>query len=617
MLRRAVEEGGIARLCLSAPPDNALRVQLARSLAQQITDLGMQSDLVGIILHSDGPIFATGPDLSGSDLRGEHAALALVQTAIQESKVPVVAVIDGLAHGAGLELALAAHTRVAGANARIAHSYLKLGLLPIMGAAHRMTRLAGPAVALEFLRAGRPISAEEAARLGLVDVVVAQGGTMDKAREILRNPNSHTDVLRPVSERHEHLVKPGQFLATIKHYRQMDLPATQKRLVDCVEAAQLLPFETGIDYEGAAFLESQADDTSRALRHLVGATARLVPVDAKASAETQDIRRMAVLGTSSHVVRWSTAALQAGLSVSHIASGDASADKNVAEQVRQRLAQLPDAPQADDKNARALRFQSAAHPDVLRDVDLVLIADPLRVPDTVAAMPPGRIVGLVVSGDAEPSWPVRTDLRTLGLRHSGGLPNADLVELVAPAEAQNDFLNGMAKFVQRLGGTPIRSTPGEGGVATAVWGACVLAARDLVRLGADPAVVDDALAAEGFKVLPFGGRQVPMGRAMRSVSAEDVVARCFDAMGNAGALLVQAGVAQRPGDIDIAMVHGFGLPRALGGPMFAADMRGLLTVRNRMRSRQGEDPEFWAPAPLFDELIKNGKRFADMDRGWS
>ena len=336
MLRRAVEEGGVVRLCLSQPPENALTPNLARALADQLTDIDADPNLTGIILHSDGPVFATGPDLSAMDLSAEHAALAALNAVIEGCATPIVAVVDGLAHGAGLELALAANARVTGPRARLAHSHLKLGLLPIMGAAQRLTRLAGPAVALELLRVGQPISGAEAARLGLIDRHLDDVDPLAAAGAMLRDPQGFAAMLLPASERHDKLTKPGAFQATIRHYRQQKLPVVTSRLVDCVEAAQLLPFDSGLEYEAAAFLECQSDDRSCALRHIVGAEARVAPA-ATPSADQPRIARLAVLGASNGAARWSVAALTAGLSVAHLASGDPITDRAVAESVRQAL----------------------------------------------------------------------------------------------------------------------------------------------------------------------------------------------------------------------------------------------------------------------------------------
>jgi 3-hydroxyacyl-CoA dehydrogenase len=78
-------------------------------------------------------------------------------------------------------------------------------------------------------------------------------------------------------------------------------------------------------------------------------------------------------------------------------------------------------------------------------------------------------------------------------------------------------------------------------------------------------------------------------------------------------------MAAAPSAIDLAAVHGLGLPRAIGGPMQAADEAGALAWRTLLReqaaaeaARPGGRPGFWTPGPLWDDLVKNGSRFADL-----
>ncbi len=85
---------------------------------------------------------------------------------------PVLAVINGLALGGGLELALSCSFRLAAESARLGQPEVKLGIIPGYGATQRLPRLIGSGPALEMLLAGEPISAAEGLRLGLINRVV-------------------------------------------------------------------------------------------------------------------------------------------------------------------------------------------------------------------------------------------------------------------------------------------------------------------------------------------------------------------------------------------------------------------------------------------------------------
>jgi 3-hydroxyacyl-CoA dehydrogenase len=103
------------------------------------------------------------------------------------------------------------------------------------------------------------------------------------------------------------------------------------------------------------------------------------------------------------------------------------------------------------------------------------------------------------------------------------------------------------------------------------------------------------------------------GIAPRRFSPEEIARRCLIAMVNEGARLVEEGVAQRPSDIDVAMVHGFAFPRWRGGPMKWADLAGLLLIRQDLIDLAPEDPALWAPAGLLTDLVRNGRSFDSLN----
>jgi len=86
--------------------------------------------------------------------------------------LPTIAMIRGYALGGGCELALACDVRVAGRSARLGQPEIRLGLIPGGGATQRLPRLLGYGQALRLILSGETVDAEEAARIGLVDLVV-------------------------------------------------------------------------------------------------------------------------------------------------------------------------------------------------------------------------------------------------------------------------------------------------------------------------------------------------------------------------------------------------------------------------------------------------------------
>ena len=102
------------------------------------------------------------------------------------------------------------------------------------------------------------------------------------------------------------------------------------------------------------------------------------------------------------------------------------------------------------------------------------------------------------------------------------------------------------------------------------------------------------------------------GITRREISDEEIVARTIYALVNEGARIVQDGIAQRPSDIDVIYVAGYGFPMFRGGPMFYADTVGLPKVLETIRRFHAEHGEYWEPAPLLVELAESGRRFSDL-----
>jgi len=103
-----------------------------------------------------------------------------------------------------------------------------------------------------------------------------------------------------------------------------------------------------------------------------------------------------------------------------------------------------------------------------------------------------------------------------------------------------------------------------------------------------------------------------LGVTRREISEEEIVSRLTTALINEGARILEEGIAQRPGDIDVVYVNGYGFPRFRGGPMHLADQTGLREVYETVcRYRDELSGENWQPAPLLQQLAGEGRLFSD------
>jgi enoyl-CoA hydratase len=159
---------------------NALNRQTLTELGDLIAYVNETPEVRGVLITGAGEkAFVAGADIAEfADFNVEEGeALArngqtLVFDAIENSKKPFIAAINGFALGGGLELAMACHLRVAAEEAKLGLPEVTLGLIPGYGGTQRLTQLVGKGIAFEMIATADMISAEKAEKIGLVNYVV-------------------------------------------------------------------------------------------------------------------------------------------------------------------------------------------------------------------------------------------------------------------------------------------------------------------------------------------------------------------------------------------------------------------------------------------------------------
>ncbi|CAM4389790.1 3-hydroxyacyl-CoA dehydrogenase NAD-binding domain-containing protein [Bordetella muralis] len=101
------------------------------------------------------------------------------------------------------------------------------------------------------------------------------------------------------------------------------------------------------------------------------------------------------------------------------------------------------------------------------------------------------------------------------------------------------------------------------------------------------------------------------GITRRDISDAEIIERTVYALVNEGARILEEGIAARASDIDVIYAHGYGFPVYRGGPMFYADQIGLANVLNTIERFHLQHGELWAPAPLLQRLVREGRSFGD------
>jgi enoyl-CoA hydratase/carnithine racemase len=190
LLVRKREEDGVELLTLRNPPVNALSTALLTVLEKSVADVESDPSVRAVLVTGDGQYFSAGADLKEMATLDLAHAPALIRRAhnlfgrLAGLPCPVVAAINGLAVGGGLELALTADLRVAGDSAKLGAPEVSYGLMPAYGGTQRLPRLVSLAKAKELIFTGALIPAAEALRIGLVNKCVPAGQELRAARDL-------------------------------------------------------------------------------------------------------------------------------------------------------------------------------------------------------------------------------------------------------------------------------------------------------------------------------------------------------------------------------------------------------------------------------------------------
>jgi len=183
-------ENNCALITLNRPEvKNAFSPEMIRLWREYLEEAGRDDRVRAVVVTGKGNTFCSGGDirdmaegkLRSWDMKnyvweGVHR----IVLTLEDLDKPVIAAINGAAMGAGLDMALMCDLRICSDKAKLAESYILLGLVPGDGGAYFLPRLVGTAKALELFLTGDPISPEEALRLGIVNRVVPRDHLMEE-----------------------------------------------------------------------------------------------------------------------------------------------------------------------------------------------------------------------------------------------------------------------------------------------------------------------------------------------------------------------------------------------------------------------------------------------------
>ncbi len=320
------QTGSVGLIHLDNPPVNALNRDVRAGLVEFLSQAENNPRIKVLLIMAAGNLFSAGADLKEFDGLFQDPTLQQVQSAIETASIPVVAAINGLALGGGLELAMACHYRIAHIGAKLGLPEITLGIVPGAGGTQRLPRLIGARPALDMILSGSPIGALEAKTKGLVDEVV-DGDLREHALAFCERLVREGAGPRPTRDRTtaaDGLDESSIAEALRVHARTLKGRTTPAMVIEAIKASTL-PFSEGIAVEAALAEKSLASRESQALRHIFFAERDSSKVDGIPKHASQpEIRRVAVIGAGTMGSGIAIAFADAGRKVIVVDNADAS-----------------------------------------------------------------------------------------------------------------------------------------------------------------------------------------------------------------------------------------------------------------------------------------------------
>jgi 2-(1,2-epoxy-1,2-dihydrophenyl)acetyl-CoA isomerase len=247
-------ESGIFTITLNRPDSyNACNEQLTTELQDALQYAHDTEEVRCVVLTGAGKAFCSGQDLKDAPSGGGKRSLKdslerrynPIIRLINTLPKPVIAGINGVAAGAGLSLALACDVRIMSASAKLVEAFIGIALIPDSGATFFYTKMLGYAKAFEFATLNKPIAADEALSLGLVNQVL--------------HPGAFNDGLLAMAKKYAE--GPTQSYGYVKLLLQNAQSATLEHMLELEAEYQQLAGETHDYTEGVkAFIEKRSPE---------------------------------------------------------------------------------------------------------------------------------------------------------------------------------------------------------------------------------------------------------------------------------------------------------------------------------------------------------------------
>jgi 3-hydroxyacyl-CoA dehydrogenase len=293
---------GIAILTVDNPPVNPLSDGVRTGLFESLVKAEEDSAVLGVVLTGNGRAFIAGADISEFGGNVEGVSLNEVFNKLEHCTKPVVAAINGIALGGGLETALCCNYRIADRNALVGLPEVNLGLLPGGGGTQRLPRLVGPNEALKMMLSGGHVPAKRALDMGIVDQV--SDNVVEDSMLFVKKMAESLDSHPKVRDKNEKMLEARGDDKVLIEAKAL-AAKTRKgqfapgQIIKCVESAiNLDDFDEGLKKEGEYFLECLLHPQREAMIHIFfGERAASKISDVPKNTNVKDIKKAGIIGS--------------------------------------------------------------------------------------------------------------------------------------------------------------------------------------------------------------------------------------------------------------------------------------------------------------------------------
>ncbi|CAM2152471.1 3-hydroxyacyl-CoA dehydrogenase [Pararobbsia alpina] len=509
--------GAVMLITVDNPPVNALANEVRRGLMAAVEAADHDAAVQAVLIVGAGSHFIGGADIREFGKPRLPPSLPEVCDRIEACRKPVVAAIHGAALGGGLEVALAAHYRLAVDGAKLGLPEVQLGLMPGAGGTQRLPRLIGVAPALDIMLTGRHVGVAEAAKLGLVDRVGQSGDTLAEGlayvHELLA---SHAPVRRVRDAKG--LADVDAVKATLATVRAETARKSKGlfsplKIIEAVEAGLDRGIDEGMKIERALFLECMESPQRAGLIHAFFAEREVSKMPGLESVTPRKIERVGVVGGGTMGAGIAVALLDAGLPVTMVERDAPSLERGRAnvEKVYDGLVSKGRMT-AEAKAAIMARWSGSTQYEALSNADLVIEAvfEDMSVKDAVFSeldrlCKPGAILATNTSylNIDEIAAKTSRPADVIGLHFFSPANIMKLLEVVVPAKVSADVVATAFALAKKLRKTAVRAGICDGFIGNRILGVYKTAADHMMEDGASPYQIDKALRDFGYPMGPY------------------------------------------------------------------------------------------------------------------